>query len=227
MASGEHDLIEIERKFDVDDGFTLPDLAGPGGVTLAPAEVWQLSATYFDTVDLRLAAAHITLRRRTGGTDAGWHIKLPVDADTRRERHFPLGPGAPSDGPPGPGLVQAAGQGPASVPAPVAAEVAEWTGGAPLRPVARLETTRTVRRLAGPDGQILAEVADDQVTGSRPDPADPARWRQADAWRELEVELVGGDRGLLARVAGRLVAAGARPSRSPSKLARVLGTGPR
>jgi inorganic triphosphatase YgiF len=213
MATGEHDLIEIERKFDVDDGFMLPDLAGPGRVTVAPAEVWQLSATYFDTGDLRLAAAHITLRRRTGGTDAGWHIKLPVDADTRRERHFPLGP--------------AAAGGPASVPAPVAAEVADWTQGAPLRPVARLETTRTVRRLGSPDGQVLAEVADDQVTGSRPDPADPARWRPSDAWRELEVELVGGDRGLLARVAGQLVAAGARPSRSPSKLARVLGTGPR
>ncbi len=227
MASAEHDLIEIERKFDVDDGFALPDLAGPGGVTLAPAEVWRLSATYFDTGDLRLAAARITLRRRTGGTDAGWHIKLPVDADTRRERHFPLGLGAPSAGSPGAGQAQAAGPGPASVPGPVAAEVAQWTLGAPLRPVARLETTRTVRRLAGPDGQILAEVADDQVTGSRPDPADPATWRQSDAWRELEVELVGGDRGLLARVAGQLVAAGARPSRSPSKLARVLGTGPR
>ena len=212
MATGEHDLIEIERKFDVDDGFMLPDLSGPGPVTVAPAEVWQLSATYFDTRDLRLAAAHITLRRRTGGTDAGWHIKLPVDADTRRERHFPLGPAAVA--------------GPVSVPGPVAAEVAGWTQGAPLGPVARLETTRTVRRLASPDGQILAEVADDQVTGSRPDPAGPG-WRPSDAWRELEVELVGGDRGLLARVAGQLVAAGARPSRSPSKLARVLGTGPR
>ncbi len=223
MPGDEHDLIEIERKFDVDDGFVLPDLSGPGGITLAAADVWRLSATYFDTGDLRLAAAHITLRRRTGGTDAGWHIKLPVDADTRRERHFPLEPPAPSGGPSGAGQAQAAGQA-ARVPAPVAAEVAEWTAGAPLRPVARLETTRTVRRLAGPDGTILAEVADDQVTGSRPDPADPARWRQADAWRELEVELVGGDRGLLARVAGQLVAAGARPSRSPSKLARVLGT---
>ena len=222
MPHDEHDLIEIERKFDVDDGLVLPDLSGPGGITLAPAEVWRLSATYFDTEDLRLAAAHITLRRRTGGTDAGWHIKLPVDAETRRERHFPLEPPARSGGSPGAGQAQAAGR-VTSVPAPVAAEVAEWTGGALLRPVARLETTRTVRRLAGPDGQILAEVADDQVTGSRPDPADPARWRQADAWRELEVELVGGDRELLARVADQLVAAGARPSRSPSKLARVLG----
>jgi inorganic triphosphatase YgiF len=213
MASGEHDVIETERKFDVDAGFILPELAGPGGARLAPPQVWLLSATYFDTADLRLAAAHITLRRRTGGSDAGWHIKLPVDAATRRERHFPLG-----DSPAGSG-------GPVTVPGPVAAEVAEWTGGAPLGPVARLETRRTTRQLAGPAGESLAEVADDQVTGSRPDPASPAGWRVADRWREVEVELAAGDRDLLALVGRQLIEAGARPSRSSSKLSRVLAAG--
>jgi inorganic triphosphatase YgiF len=210
MPSGEPDLIEIERKFDVPDGFVLPDLAAPG-VGVSPPEVYQLSAVYFDTSDLRLAAVPITLRRRTGGTDAGWHVKLPVDADTRREQHFPLGP-------------EPAGGAAPAVPEAVAAAVAPWTGDAALRPVARLQTRRTVRRLTGPAGQALAEIADDQVTGYRPEPQEHTGWRQTDAWRELEVELVEGGRDLLARTADRLIAAGARPSRSPSKLARVLGT---
>jgi inorganic triphosphatase YgiF len=107
----------------------------------------------------------------------------------------------------------------------VAAEVAQWTGGEPLRPVARLETRRTVRRLADPAGQVLAEVADDTVTGSRPDAADPARWRQVDHWRELEVELVAGHHDLLNAAARQLRAAGAERSRSASKLARVLAAG--
>ena len=208
MATGEQEQIETERKYDVDAGFVLPDLAGSGGaVSMAPPEVQQLAATYYDTDDLRLIGAHITLRRRTGGDDAGWHIKLPVGGDTRREVHFPLGP------PGGP------------VPGEIAAEVARWSGGAPLRPVARLETRRTVHRLLGQAGEVLAEVADDQVTGSRPDPADPGQWRPQDSWREVEVELKSGTPELLDAAGARLAAAGAAPSRSASKLARVLGTG--
>jgi len=42
-------------------------------------------------------------------------------------------------------------------------------------------------------------------------------------WREVEVELLHGDRALLEDVSGRLRAAGLTPSRSSSKLARVLG----
>ncbi len=209
MASrgGEQELIETEQKFDVPAGFTLPSLTGPGVASVTPPDVLHLSATYFDTAGLRLIDAKVTLRRRTGGTDEGWHIKLPVSADTRRELHFPLD------------------EAEHEVPPAVAAEVARWTGGEPLRPVARLETRRTVRRLVGQSGQPLAEIADDEVTGSRPDPADPARWRRTDRWREVEVELVSGTHILLNATAGQLRAAGAEPSRSPSKLARVLGTG--
>jgi len=205
MGTGEQEQIETERKYDVDAGFVLPDLAGAGGsVSMAPPDVQLLEATYFDTDDLRLIAAHITLRRRTGGDDAGWHIKLPVGGDTRREVHFPLGP---------PDLV---------VPGQIAAEVARWSGGTPLRPVARLETRRTVRRLVSESGEVLAEVADDQVTGSRPDPADLGTWRVQDTWREVEVELKSGTPDLLDAAAAGLAAAGATPSRSASKLARVL-----
>jgi inorganic triphosphatase YgiF len=208
MATDEQEQTETERKYDVDAGFVVPDLAGSGGVdSMGPPDVQHLAATYYDTDDLRLIGSRITLRRRTGGDDAGWHIKLPVGGDTRRELHFPLDlPGHP-------------------VPEEIAARVARWSGGAPLRPVARLETRRTVHRLLDQAGQVLAELADDQVAGSRPDPADPDHWRQQDAWREVEVELKSGTPEVLDAAAAGLAAAGARPSRSASKLARVLGTG--
>ena len=205
--AGERQVIETERKYDVGADFAVPDLAGPGTGQMSLPEIQDLTATYFDTAGLRLAAAHITLRRRTGGTDAGWHIKLPVTADTRRELRFPLG--EPT----------------ARVPDEIAAQVAPWTAGEQLVPVALLQTERTVRRLIGPVGDVLAEVADDRVTGSRPDPVDPARWQQTDAWREVEVELVCGTPAVLDAAAARLAEAGARPSPSASKLARVLGTG--
>ena len=38
----------------------------------------QLEAEHYDTDDLRLIRAGITLRRRRGGDDAGWHLKLPL-----------------------------------------------------------------------------------------------------------------------------------------------------
>ena len=209
MDNGESSLIETEHKYDVDTDFAFPDLAGLApGVVAAPPEVQRLAATYFDTNDLRLAGAHITLRRRTGGSDAGWHVKLPVSSDTRRELHFPLGPAT------------------GTVPSRVATLVAEWTQGEALRPIARLETRRTVRRLLDQAGRVLAEVADDQVTGSRPVHPDAADWHEAATWRELEVELVSGTRDLLAAAGKRLQAAGAQPSASASKLSRLLGTGP-
>jgi inorganic triphosphatase YgiF len=208
MATDEQEQTETERKYDVDAGFAVPGLSGSGGVvSMGRPDVQHLAATYYDTDDLRLIGSRITLRRRTGGDDAGWHIKLPVGGDTRRELHYPLDlPGQP-------------------VPEEIAARVARWSGGAPLRPVARLETRRTVHRLLDQAGQVLAELADDQVTGSRPDPADPDRWRLQDAWREVEVELKSGTTEVLDAAAAGLAAAGARPSRSASKLARVLGTG--
>jgi hypothetical protein len=112
------------------------------------------------------------------------------------------------------------------VPSRAAALVAEWTQGQPLRPIARLETRRTVRRLLDQAGRVLAEVADDQVTGSRPGPPDAADWHKTATWREVEVELASGTRDLLATAGKRLQAAGARPSASASKLSRLLGTGP-
>jgi inorganic triphosphatase YgiF len=192
------EFLEIEQKFDVDTGFERPSFGGLPGVKAAEPELHHLSATYFDTADERLAASKITLRRRTGGTDEGWHLKLPAQAGARREIHAPLGTAE------------------REVPEELAARVAEVTGGAPLAPVAVLNTERTVVTLTGPGGQTVAEVADDTVSARRLPNGEPLQWR------EIEVEVPKADPALQQAAADVLFQAGARPAGHASKLARVL-----
>jgi len=204
MAAGPGGFIETERKYEAGPGFTLPDLTGlAAAAATGGARTDELRAVYFDTAGLALAGAGITLRRRTGGPDAGWHLKLPAGTDRRREVHAPLGDGTEP------------------VPASLAGRVADWTGGQPLRPVARLDTIRRVLPLAGPDGDVLAEIADDLVTGWLPG-AGGQGWREESAWREIEVELKTGPASLLDGVGDRLRQAGAVPSAAASKLGRLL-----
>ena len=60
-------VVEIERKFDVEDTVVLPPLQDLPGIARMDKPVEQrLEADYFDTRDLRLASAQITLRRRKG-----------------------------------------------------------------------------------------------------------------------------------------------------------------
>ena len=196
--TGDH--LETEQKYDADADFALPELGGRR--TAAPKRIY-LSATYFDTDDLDLIRHKITLRRRVGGDDEGWHLKLPVRKDTRQEMHAPLDQGAAG-----------------SVPARLAAQVEDITAGHPLRPIAILDTERTVVPVAAPAGDALAEVADDRVTAIRLGEKDS----EPMTWREIEVEAKSPDSAdLLERVGKALREAGARPSASGSKLARVLG----
>jgi CHAD domain-containing protein len=90
------------------------------------------------------------------------------------------------------------------------------------RPLATLRTRRVVTSLRGPQGELLAEVADDTVTASLPaaGAGDPV---EVQAWREVEVELGEGDDVLAAAIGDRLAGAGARTSASASKIGRVLG----
>lgn len=191
--------LEVERKFDADPGAPLPDLSGAATAVTAPVE-WQLEATYFDTADGQLARHRITLRRRTGGDDAGWHLKLPVAQDERTEVRLPLGD-----------LTR-------TVPAALARQVRDITGSRPLVAIAVLHTTRVERRLLDGGGSTLALVADDTVRGRR-----LTAGAVDVSWREVEVELVDGDTAFLDSVSERLRAAGLTPSGSASKLARVLG----
>ena len=201
------DQLEIERKYDAGPDFELPDLGTLPGYSVTEPETFHMAATYFDTDDLRLAANKVTLRRRTGGEDDAWHLKLPVRPGTRRERHLPLSAGSDT------------------VPEEMQAMVAEYTGGQSLRPIAQLNTVRVIHRLTAPDGQVRAEVADDHVTGRRlHSGAQPASAGPM-IWHEIEVELMSGEPDVLDAAGDLLQAAGAHPSESPSKLSRVLEQG--
>jgi hypothetical protein len=93
MSGADGGKLEVENKYAVGPGFVVPDLSGlPGVAAVSSPHTYHLTAIYLDTPGFRLASAHITLRRRTGGTDAGWHLKLPAGT-ARREVHAPLGTG--------------------------------------------------------------------------------------------------------------------------------------
>jgi inorganic triphosphatase YgiF len=204
-TTGKH--LETEQKYDAAADFVLPDLSGLDGRAKATGRHrYYLSATYFDTEDLDLIKNRVTLRRRVGGPDEGWHLKLPVRKDTRQEVRLPLSAGEAG-----------------TVPAPLAAQVEDITAGRPLHPIAILDTERTVVTLTGQADEPLAEVADDLVTARRLDVpgAEPM------TWREIEVEAAEGAEvaGLLEAAGQALCEAGARRSASASKLGRLLGTG--
>ncbi|MEU4656669.1 CYTH and CHAD domain-containing protein [Streptomyces sp. NPDC023723] len=193
---------EIERKYEAPDadgdGGGLPDLTGVAGVaTVADRGVAHLDATYYDTADERLAAHGITLRRRTGGSDAGWHLKLPVAPGEREEIHAPLSDTLPDE---------------------LAGLVRSRVRAAELLPVVRLRSDRAVRDLLDARGRLLAEVGLDSVHAER------LSGGVGDVhWTEIEVELAdGGDPAFLDKVDKRLRKAGVRPSAAASKLARAL-----
>jgi CHAD domain-containing protein len=154
--------------------------AARGVGSVGAPTVSELDATYYDTAELGLANAMVTLRRREGGADAGWHLTPP---------------------------------------AALAILVGAFARGRPLVPVARIRTTRTAVDVFGPDQELLAEVADDDVRsesyGSK---------ALLSAWREIEVELKGtAPRKTLQVLTDALIAAGARRSVDVSKLRRALG----
>jgi CHAD domain-containing protein len=213
---------EVERKYVADDGFELPPLTelmtgtdAGRDQTIAPVVEGEpvrqrLAATYFDTAALDLARAGLTLRRRTGGDDAGWHLKVPAGSDTRSEVRLPPGRAA------------------RTVPMPLQQMVWAQSLGAQLRPVAEIVTERTVRRLVDVTGQVVVEVADDRVTARRLLPTDGLGDAAGapTSWREIEVELGNGDVDLLSAIDAGLRERGLSEAPSASKLAQVLDVQP-
>jgi CHAD domain-containing protein len=194
---------EVERKFEVAASTVSPSFDGLNAIErVERLPVQQLDAVYFDTPGHDLAAHRITLRRRTGGTDAGWHLKLPAGPDARTEVRAPLD-----------------GSNEGDVPEELRDVVLAIVRDRPLAPVARISTQRTVDLLHGPEGGAVAEFCDDEVTAS-------ADGGEQQRWREWELELTGaGDVKLLDRLTNRLLDAGASPAGHGSKLGRVLDTG--
>lgn len=206
-------MLEREQKYDVDPGFSFPDLAQVKGVSMVADGVEEtLEAIYFDTADHRLASAGVTLRRRTGGHDDGWHLKLPSaeDPDSRHEVRVGLGRAT------------------RTVPKRLRSTAAGLVGSQPLDVVATIRTHRTTYRVLDDSAAVLAEIADDTVDANTVAVGSPDR-ADEDAsvsmtWREIEVELAeGGDPALLGRIGKRLVKAGARRADHTSKVSRLVG----
>ncbi|MFI9383687.1 CHAD domain-containing protein [Kutzneria sp. NPDC052558] len=192
-------VTETERKYEPTQAGRLAGVPGLEG-----GEETVLDAVYHDTADLRLARRGVTLRRRTGGADEGWHLKLPMGGDTREEIHAR-------------DAKQKAAKRDADVkrvPEELAELVRGMTRGEPLAPVAHVRTKRRRWELRDGEGRLAAEIVEDDVAAQT-----LGHTAVVKAWREIEVELVEGGDEVFEAVERRL----GKPSEVPSKLARVLG----
>lgn len=207
-GSGPKRHVEVERKFDVGPDAATPRFDGLAAVSRVECQpTHALDAVYFDTAGHDLADNRITLRRRTGGPDSGWHLKLPAGPDARTEIRAPLDTSA-------------------TPPDEIVDVVRAIVRDRPLVPVAGISTARNVTMLFGADGAELAEFCDDEVTARAIDPVDGTAGDDQ-RWHEWELELVAGKGGksdarLLDQLGRRLIDAGGSPAGHGSKLAKVL-----
>ncbi|MFE5795706.1 CHAD domain-containing protein [Streptomyces sp. NPDC056503] len=194
---------EIERKYEFTTATRLPDLTRAAGVASVTGEgVTELDAVYYDTAGLRLAADSLTLRRRTGGKDAGWHLKFPVAVGVRDEIRAPLSE---------------------TLPRSLAGLLRSRVRHAEVVPVVRLRSSRDVRHLRDENGTVLAELSVDTVHADRLLAGEKDGAAATATWTEVEVELADdADPAVLDAVEKHLGKAGIHPSDAPSKLARAL-----
>ena len=157
-------MTEQEDKFEVDSDWVMPQLAEllPDGGRL-DHEVRNLHNTYFDTPGAGLRLFGITLRRRVGGSETGWQLKVP-SGTARTELQ--------------------SGSRAKTLPAALADGVEGLRADESLDPVAAMVTTRTAYRLLNADGELILEIADDQVESGPPDGESTLH-----SWREVEIEL--------------------------------------
>jgi CHAD domain-containing protein len=188
-------VIERERKLSAPPGFALPSLDHLG--TVVPLGGQRLEATYYDTPDLRLARAGISVRHRTGEGRARWTVKLPIDAATHRLSRREVDVVAPAS----------------PVPKAVVSLVLAHVRTAGLAPVGTLRTTRRRTEVRNATGAVLVEVAEDDVEVDG-----------AAGFREVEIEQrPDGSAADVDAVAQALVAAGAGEVDQTPKIVRALG----
>ena len=187
----------MERHFDVDDRFALPPLDEILDDGKVRHDTVDVTKIYYDTSDHDLQAQGITLYRRDGDGETGWRLATPADGG-HSELHW-----VGSDAPPAEAVNLLTGV----------------TAGKPVVDVAKIHTTRERYRISGAKkrGPCL-EVGDDRVRASVGE--------RLLAWREIAVETAAGTGSSAKRLSRRLRAAGAQPSRHPSKLARVSPPAP-
>jgi CHAD domain-containing protein len=210
-------MVEEEWKYNADQRFSMPDLTQslPTGGRVSPRPPITMRATYFDTADLRLARAGVSLRYRSSrrpashpeadGSALPWTVKLPTG--TPGSRHEVERPATGASGP---------RSSAAAIPADLLSLVTVYSRGSALVPTVTLRTIRTRYDLLGVDGEMLAEVSDDTVSV-----LDDRRVRSK--FREIEVERKNGRRKLLRDVGRALETAGATTGAFTPKHVRALG----
>jgi CHAD domain-containing protein len=194
--------LEREHKYSAAEQYRLPDLDAvlPHGGRVEQATV-ALDSVYFDTEEHDLLAHGVTLRRRTGPIDNGWHLKVP-SGDTRTEIRLEL---EAADG---------------AVPDELATLTLGVRRGKPLRQIVTIRTSRTAHRLLDAEGRVIIEVADDHVDAVAPGHGSAT----LNSWREIEAELgAAGTVEDLDTVDARLIESGLQAAAGPNKVATALG----
>ncbi|MBV8258245.1 MAG: CYTH and CHAD domain-containing protein [Actinobacteria bacterium] len=178
---------EYERKLEAPAGFQLPPLGG------SPLESRVFTSVYYDVPGGSLAAAGITLRRRTERGASVWQLKLPSD-DSRLELEAPGPPSGP--------------------PEEMLRLLRAHLRHGKLEKVAELRTRRRGELVARRGS--TAEVTVDEVAIM-----DARRVR--DEFVEVEIELREGSPKRLDGIADELAEAGATPGAGIPKVFRALG----
>ena len=170
---------------------------------VVPQQVLEIER--YDTADLRLAAAGVTLAVLRDDSPSRWELRTPGE---RAPLHLPIDEKAP-----------------AGARLPLPAELDELVrGGARgrnIRPVGRVRTTRTEHRLLAGSGARQATVVHDHVSLST-----LGRSTDVEAWTEVTIDAREPLRNVLA---DRAAEAGLRPAApcGAAELSRLLRPGRR
>ncbi|PRY14135.1 CYTH and CHAD domain-containing protein [Kineococcus rhizosphaerae] len=180
-------------------GGELPGVADVGPVVEVTSE-----ETHYDTSDLALAAAGVSVRRqtaeRTSPAPRGWVLELPGRGPRTHEVRHALGRAVRT--------------------APAALQRLTWAAarGRSLGPVLALSTNAQQRDLLDEEGSVVARLTTRQVQATALSPEDSS----PQTWGEWQVEVVDGRRDLLDAVTDAWEALGAEESDRTAQLRTVL-----
>ncbi|NIZ93377.1 CYTH and CHAD domain-containing protein [Kineococcus rubinsiae] len=176
-------------------GGELPGVADVGTDTTVHTE-----ETHYDTPDLALAAAGVSVRRQTGDGPRGWVLELPGRGPRHHEVRQALGRAVRT--------------------APAALQRLTWAAarGRTLGPVLQLTADARQRDLLDADGLVVARLTTRTVVARPLTPPDSA----AQEWAEWQAEVVDGRRDLLDAVAAAWEELGAEESDRTHQVRTVL-----
>ena len=190
---------ELELKFSAPADFAAGALALQAGIEQIELPAQNLIAVYYDTDDLRLARAGVTLRYRTGdGDESGWTLKLPDQDKSALREELRIENGKDS------------------VPEEARWLVTAFARGKELLRAVKLRTRRRRWSLREADGREVAELVDDRVSVLE-------GRRVTQRFHELELEARGGDRAALKPIEEALGQMGFAQSDQTPKAVRALG----